>query len=105
MKNNYPELFKFFGCYFHQDWMCESSEPDGVIRSFVSESVPQSIEAVKKEIASLLSMNFSEEELRGFLMDDMPCNYCYWLDWESADAWLSHILEILSSDNVDFDER
>ena len=85
--------------------MCESSEPDGVIRSFVSESVPQSIEAVKKEIASLLSMNFSEEELRGFLMDDMPCNYCYWLDWESADAWLSHILEILSSDNVDFDER
>ncbi|MEX0166743.1 hypothetical protein MRBLPD1_005299 [Pseudomonas brassicacearum] len=105
MKNNYPELFQFFGCYFHQDWMCESSEPDGVIRSFVSESVPQSIEAVKKEIASLLSMNFSEEELRGFLMDDMPCNYCYWLDWESADAWLSHILEILSSDNVDFDER
>ncbi|WP_139381089.1 contact-dependent growth inhibition system immunity protein [Pseudomonas ogarae] len=105
MKNNYPELFQFFGCYFHQDWMCESSEPDGVIRSFVSESVPQSIEAVKKEIASLLNMNFSEEELRGFLMDDMPCNYCYWLDWESADAWLSHILEILSSDNVDFDER
>lgn len=104
MKNNYPELFQFFGCYFHQDWMCESSEPDDVVNLFVSESVPQTIEAVKKEILTLLIMNFGEEELREFLMDEMPCNYCYWLDWESAEAWLNHILEILSSNNVDLDE-
>ncbi|MCP2073898.1 UNVERIFIED_ORG: hypothetical protein J2Y77_003334 [Pseudomonas lini] len=105
MKNKYPELFQFFGCYFHQDWMCESTEPDGVVRAFVFDSVPQTIEAVKKEISTLLTMNFSEEAFREFLMDEMPCNYCYWMDWESAEAWLNHILEILNSDNVDFDER
>jgi hypothetical protein len=104
MENKYPELFQFFGCYFHQDWMCESSEPDGVIGAFVSESTPQTIEAVRKEILTLLMIDFGEEELREFLMDDMPCNYCYWLDWESAEAWLRHILEILSSNNVDLDE-
>ncbi|WP_406822740.1 contact-dependent growth inhibition system immunity protein [Pseudomonas viciae] len=49
MKNKYPELFQFFGCYFHQDWMCESTEPDGVVRAFVFDSVPQTIEAVKKK--------------------------------------------------------
>ena len=104
MKNNYPELFQFLGCYFHQDWMCESSEPDGVVRAFVLESVPQTIEAVKKEILTLLMMNFGEKELREFLMEKMPCNYCYWLDWESAEAWLNHILEILSSNSVNIDE-
>ncbi|QKS84442.1 contact-dependent growth inhibition system immunity protein [Pseudomonas bijieensis] len=105
MENKYPELFQFFGCYFHQDWMCESTEPDGVVRAFVSDSVPQTIEAVKKEISTLLTMNFSEDAFREFLMDEMPCNYCYWMEWESAEAWLNHILKILNSDNVDFDER
>jgi hypothetical protein len=107
MKNEFPALFRFFGCYFHQDWMCESSEPDRVIMAFVSESESESqnIEAVKKEISTLLTMNFSEDAFREFLMDEMPCNYCYWMEWESAEAWLNHILKILNSDNVDLDER
>ena len=49
-------------------------------------------------------MNLDEENLREFIMGKMPCNYCYWLDWESAEAWLNHILEILSSNNVDLGE-
>ena len=62
--------------------------------AFVSESELQNIEAVKKEILTLLMKGFGEEELRGVLMDEMPCNYCYWLDWESGEIWLNHILEI-----------
>ena len=105
MENEYPELFQFLGCYFHQDWMCESSEPDGMIRLFVSDSVPSTIDAVKKEILTLLVAGFSEEKLRGFLMDEMPCNYCYWLDWESGTAWLNHIVEILSGNGPGSDEH
>ncbi|MDO7897584.1 contact-dependent growth inhibition system immunity protein [Pseudomonas citrulli] len=98
MKNEYSGLFQFFGCYFHQDWMCESSEPDQIIMSFVSESESRDIEAVRKEILKLLMAGLAEEELRQILMDEMPCNYCYWLDWDSAEAWLNHILEILSNE-------
>ncbi|WP_139232402.1 contact-dependent growth inhibition system immunity protein [Pseudomonas sp. NFACC46-3] len=101
MRNKYPGLFQFLGCYFHQDWMCESPEPDGMIRLFVSDSVPETIDAVKQEILKLLAADISEEELRGILMDEMPCNYCYWLDWDSGTTWLNHIIEILSDDGPD----
>ncbi|MBC3349422.1 hypothetical protein HU811_22480 [Pseudomonas sp. SWRI196] len=105
MRNKYPKLFQFLGCYFHQDWMCDSSDPDGIIRTYIADSAPQNIKVIKEEISTLLAMNLDEENLRDFIMDKMPCNYCYWLDWESAEAWLNHILEILNSENVDCAER
>lgn len=104
MRSNYPKLFQFLGCYFHQDWMCDSSDPDGIIRTYIADSAPQNIKIIKEEISTLLAMNLDEATLREFIMEKMPCNYCYWLDWESAEAWLSHILEMLSSDNADLDE-
>ncbi|WP_408636439.1 contact-dependent growth inhibition system immunity protein [Pseudomonas uvaldensis] len=103
MKNRYPELFHFFGCYFHQDWMCESSEPDGVIRLFASDSVPQAIDALRKEISVLLDERLGEEDLRDFIMEKMPCNYCYWMEWESGAMWLKHILEVLDRDDAALD--
>lgn len=96
MKDKYPELFQFFGCYFHQDWMCESSDPDEIIRNFVSDSAPEIVDMVKNEISTLLTMKFCDEEMRGFIMDKMPCNYCYWMDWESGGMWLKHILDVMS---------
>ncbi|WP_454251765.1 contact-dependent growth inhibition system immunity protein [Pseudomonas sp. R151218B TE3479] len=105
MRNKYPKLFQFLGCYFHQDWMCDSSDPDGIIRIYIADSVPQNIEAIKEEISTLLSMNLDEENLREFIMDKMPCNYCYWLDWESGTAWLNHIVEILSGNGPGSNEH
>lgn len=102
--NEYSGLFQFLGCYFHQDWMCDSSDPDDIIRIYIADSAPQDIKTIKEEISTLLAMNLDEENLREFIMGKMPCNYCYWLDWESAEAWLNHILEILSSNNVDLGE-
>jgi len=104
MKSKYVELFQFFGCYFHQDWMCESSTPDGMIELFMSDSTPQVVSAVRKEILELLEKGLSEHELRNFIMDEMPCNYCYWMEWESGAAWLSHILEVFDSGNVNIGE-
>jgi hypothetical protein len=104
MKSKYPRLFQFFGCYFHQDWMCDSADPDGIIRIYMADSASQNIKIIKEEISVLLATNLDEKNLREFIMDKMPCYYCYWLDWESAEAWLNHILEVLSSDNVDLGE-
>ncbi|WP_367575690.1 contact-dependent growth inhibition system immunity protein [Pseudomonas alvandae] len=100
METKYRELFQFFGCYFHQDWMCETPDPDEIINNFVSNSTPKTINTVKKEIHTLLNMKFSEEELRTFIMHEMPCNYCYWMDWESGEAWLRHALDIINSNNT-----
>lgn len=96
MKDKYPELFQFFGCYFHQDWMCESSDPDDIIRNFVSDSAPETIAMVKNEISTLLKVNLNDEEIREFIMNKMPCNYCYWMDWRSGEMWLKHILDVIT---------
>ena len=84
--------------------MCESSEPDGMIRLFVSDSVPQDIDALKKEISVLLEKRVSEECLRDFIMEEMPCYYCYWMEWESGAVWLKHILEVLDRDDLNLGE-
>jgi hypothetical protein len=76
--------------------MCESSAPDDIIRSFVSESAPEIIATVKNEISALIKLKFSDEEIREFIMDEMPCNYCYWMDWESGEMWLKHILQVMT---------
>lgn len=102
MKNKYPELFQFFGCYFHQDWMCDSSDPNEIIHIFVSQSEIQTLEILKKEILTLLAMQLSEEKIRIFIMNKMPCNYCYWMDWESGEIWLKHILNIIDGDCIEF---
>lgn len=84
--------------------MCESSEPDGVIRLFVSDSAPQAIDVLKKEILMLLAERLDEEGLRDFIMEKMPCNYCYWMEWESGAMWLKHILEVLDRNDVNLGE-
>lgn len=76
--------------------MCESSDPDDVIRSFVSESAPEIIAMVNDEISALLMLKFSDEKIRELIMDEMPCNYCYWMDWESGEMWLRHILQVMT---------
>ncbi|MFL6968598.1 MULTISPECIES: contact-dependent growth inhibition system immunity protein [Pseudomonas] len=96
MKIKHHELFQFFGCYFHQDWMCESPDPDDIIRSFASDSTPETIFMVKNEISTLLKLKLSNENIRKLIMSEMPCNYCYWLDWESGEMWLKHILQVMT---------
>lgn len=100
MKNKYPKLFQFLGCYFHQDWMCDSSDPDDIIRTYIADSAPQNIKTLKEEISTLLAISLDEEKLRELIIDKMPCNYCYWLDWESGKIWLTHILDIMNNDDA-----
>lgn len=80
--------------------MCESSEPDEIIRAFVLDSAPEIITMVTNEIYRLLAMELSEEKIKEFIMDDMPCNYCYWMNWESGELWLKHILNILNNNDA-----
>jgi hypothetical protein len=84
--------------------MCESPTPDGMINVFVSDSEPKAIEALRKEVLALLEEDLGEDDLRDFIMEKMPCNYCYWMEWESGAIWLRHILDVLDREDVNLGE-
>jgi hypothetical protein len=92
VKQDFEELFQFFGCYFHQDWMCMHKTADEVIQSFFFVSYVDSISEVWAQMMALLSSDKNEAELRKFLLSDMCCSYCYWFEWPSGEAWLLHVL-------------
>jgi hypothetical protein len=94
VKQDFEELFQFFGCYFHQDWMCMHKTADEVIQSFFMESYVDSILEVRVQMMALLSADKNEVELRQFLLSDMCCSYCYWFEWASGESWLLHILDL-----------
>jgi hypothetical protein len=95
---NYPRLYQFLGAYFHEDWMCEFEISDDIVKSFLSDSSAESVLRVKLEINALLLLNLTETELRDFLLGEMSCCYCYWHDWSSGEAWLTHVLVLLGEE-------
>ncbi|MGE8147146.1 contact-dependent growth inhibition system immunity protein [Pseudomonas frederiksbergensis] len=94
MKQDFEELFQFFGCYFHLDWMCMHKTADDVIQSFFMESYVDSILEVQAQMMGILSSDKNEVELRQFLLSDMCCSYCYWFEWPSGESWLLHLLDL-----------
>ncbi len=93
--DEFPRLHQFLGAYFHEDWMCESESADDIIRLYLSDSSDSAICSVKQEIAELSRLQISENELQDFLLKEIGCSYCYWHEWPSGKAWLSHILCLL----------
>lgn len=88
---DFPDLFQFFGAYFHEDWMCEFDLADDVFRFFLEDSEGCVVQGVIQEIDALLAMNMTENEIRDLLLKKMGCCYCYWNEWQDGNTWLKHI--------------
>ncbi|WP_419711356.1 contact-dependent growth inhibition system immunity protein [Pseudomonas sp. NFX224] len=93
---NFPSYMIFFGAYFHQDWTVEHEDAGQVIDAFLTESDPQALVNVQKELCRLIAKKKSELALREYLLKELICYYCYWNTWESGESWLLHIVRKLS---------
>ncbi len=91
----FPQLFQFLGAYFHEDWMSEFDVADDVVKSFIADSEACVILDVIKEAEAALAFGLTEGEMRGFLLREMGCSYCYWHEWQDGSTWLKHVLVIL----------
>ena len=56
--NAYPHL-RNFGCYLHQDWSLEFSDPDEAIQKFKSEISPEIRDAFCRELDEFVANNLN----------------------------------------------
>jgi hypothetical protein len=93
-KPRFNNLSYFFGCYFNQDWQCDDPTPEAVIQRFLAENPPSTIEGVAFELAELLSLSLSEDELWRILFEELNCWYKPIRD-SSTRTWLIRMQGLL----------
>ncbi len=90
MKNKYPALFQFFGCYFHQDWPVDYESWDPAIADFVKSEPPESIRAAQFELEQILNSGCSESEVLELLLQ-LGCYYDPTADGTNVFSWLQDV--------------
>ncbi len=95
VRESFPNLWQFFGGYFHQDWTHDSSDPDVIIRTFIDDSSSHVLVSVHTELNSLLNQDLSDADLRESLTK-LGCYVHYPAIGMTAREWLTHVCARLS---------
>lgn len=90
-----PLVRHLFAAYLNQDFRVTFGTSDNAIRAFADHCSPEERLRAGTEIQSILSMNFSEEEMTEFIHQKLECEYAYSTEWSSGARWLEHILSFL----------
>jgi hypothetical protein len=64
-----------FGAFFHQDWVTEGEDWPDLVRNFRGGQPPEELEAAARELDRLLGEFAGDEELEGYLLNDLGCEY------------------------------
>ena len=90
--SRYPAYSQLYGCYFHQDWDLEDSNPDDVVRRYMREESEANRQALPVELQELIESGMSEVELEATLA---PWNTFRPKDFEvTIREWLERMLVI-----------
>jgi hypothetical protein len=96
--NRWPELWQFFGGYFHEDFMDDYGSPEGAIDAFLSNTNPEYVQKVLNQLEDYLA--FSREYLSKhpekddwYPVESMGVHYLPSADGFTAIGWLEHVLE------------
>ncbi len=98
---NYPDLYQFLACYFHQDWDLDSATWQGAVLQFVQEFSSEDVCAARKQLDRLLDCDLNETELSKTLLHELGCYYDPTPDGMSFTDWLRLIREQLSDAETD----
>ena len=75
LRERFPELHTFFGGWFHQDWPIEGEDDVAVIKAFLDEVDPETVEAVRGELDRFLQLGLDEEAMQNAIWQDFACGY------------------------------
>jgi hypothetical protein len=95
MRNKYPRLHYWFGCYLNQDYDLEFGSPDAALTAYKSKEVEEEQQQLKQELADLIDLNVTESAMQNLLLDQLDCEYFYLSEWSSSKEWLKHIYHLL----------
>lgn len=88
-------LNDFVGAYFHEDWNCDTENPESVVRGFVSEATPEKRTVLADAIVKYAAGFASDKELEERLVRELGCYYMPSGIGTSCKVWLEHIAEEL----------
>jgi CdiI immunity protein len=96
MRERFPDLEQFFGCYFHQDWKIEAEDDRGLVRLFLGTEPEGWVTGTRRELDEFLAEPLAEGELRAILLRSFGCYYDPAPDGLSMREWLGRIKVFLA---------
>jgi hypothetical protein len=95
LRERFPELHTFFGGWFHQDWPIEGEDDVAVIKAFSDEVGPETVEAVRGELARFLQLGLDEEAMQHAIWEDFACGYYPMGSGQSMTVWVRSVRDRL----------
>ncbi len=89
---NFPALFQFFGCCFHQDYLLEYSDWEEAVYQFFEGHARQCTEDALRELEVVLRVDDDRSAI-GRLIAARECNYNPNSDGMSTIDWLKLLRE------------
>jgi hypothetical protein len=75
LRERFPELYQFFGGYFHEDWDLDAEDDAGVVRFFKSLAPSERVLEVRRQLEAFLSLGLPEEETQKAVWHSFGCAY------------------------------
>jgi hypothetical protein len=94
VKERYPALWQFFGCYFHQDWVIEAADDSGLVQLFLDSEPGDEADRVRAELDLLLAGPRTEAET-GEILRHLGCDYDPAQTGLSDSDWLQRVRTLL----------
>lgn len=97
------DLYQFFGAYFHQDWVVEADDWQGIVDNYVDDlPVVEHLRNLANEIDDLRETR-AETDLEHFLLRTV--GVCYVADPQTYTEWLGQIADRLRSHAAGIDSH
>jgi len=91
----WPELERFLGGWFHEDWMLDYGEADDAVRAYAEEVRAPRVAQVVGELNDLLSRGLSEADLRNLVWWQLLGRYDPTADGLTMKEWLERVTRLL----------
>lgn len=91
----------FFGAYFNQDWMRESSIPSEIVKNYAEVSGQEGITKTVQILEKLLQEVQDDDELEELVFNQFQCCYDPTPDGKSVREWLTDVHHQLLNTNLE----
>src|SRR5436305_509125 len=96
-RDEFPNLCRLCGAYFHQDWSLDDPTADAVVRRYMVDADPQAVQRVATEIIAFLLIEMTEDERKDNLID-LGCDYYPPADGLTYSSWLQRVYHMLTAE-------
>ena len=93
--SHFPNLEQFLSSYFHEDWMHDAADLDGVLGIFADEATDETWTNVLAEISRFRMLRLQEPEYAQLLMR-LGSRYYYSEFGLTAPEWLTQLYDRLT---------